>query len=185
MNPLPRKTRRVWDEPGHAHFVTYSCHHRWPLLVRDRSRRWVIDALDQVRRGQDVALWAYVIMPEHVHVVLCPRLAEYEMKSILAGLKRPVSASARAFLEQTKNVSWLERLTVRYRTRTVFRYWQPGGGFDRNVFQERTVPAIIEYVHANPVRRGLVAHPDEWERSSARFWAGRRDVPLLMDEVPV
>ncbi|MCC6359749.1 MAG: hypothetical protein IT450_13470 [Phycisphaerales bacterium] len=42
--------------------------------------------------------------------------------------------------------------------------------------------AILEYIHANPVRRELCATPTDWEWSSARFWEGRRDVPLAMDD---
>ena len=84
MHSPIRETRFAWNESGHAHFVTYSCYRRWPLQARDRSRRWVIDALKRVRREQDVALWAYVIMPEHVHVLLHPRAGDYAMRRILA-----------------------------------------------------------------------------------------------------
>ena len=175
------KTRRAWSEPGHAHFLTYSCFRRLPLLSRERSRRWVLDALAAARRALDVALWAYVIMPEHVHVLLCPRRASYEMRRILVALKRPVSDSAREYLERTENERWLETLSVEYPSRKVFRFWQPGGGFDHNIFREKTVPAVIDYIHANPVRRGLVAQPTDWEWSSARFWEGWPDVPFRMD----
>lgn len=176
-----RKTRKAWDEPGHAHFLTYSCHHRLPLLSRDRSRRWVIEAMETTRRKLDVALWAYVIMPEHVHLLLCPRREQCEMRRILAALKRSVATAAKAFLLQHDEREWLERLTVRYPTREVFRFWQPGGGFDHNIFREKTVAAVVEYIHANPVRRGLVQHPTDWQWSSARFWDGCKDVPLEMD----
>ena len=177
-----RKTRRSWNEPGHAHFLTFSCYQRLPLLSRDRSREWMIAALAAARRELNIALWAYVIMPEHVHVLLCPLDAEYEMRRILAMLKRPVSGAARAYLEQTEQTHWLKRLTVRYPSRTVFRFWQAGGGFDNNIFREKTVPAVIDYIHGNPVRRGLVATPTDWEWSSARFWEGRDDVRLMMDQ---
>lgn len=176
-----RKTRKTWDEPGHAHFLTYSCHRRLPLLSRDRTRRWVIDAMESTRLHHDVALWAYVIMPDHVHVLLCPRRPRYQMRIILAALKRPVATSARAYLAEHRETRWLERLTVRYPTRRVFRFWQPGGGFDRNIFRDRTVAAVVEYIHANPVRRGLAEKPTDWEWSSARDWEGRRDVPLRMN----
>jgi hypothetical protein len=73
MSSPVRKTRRTWNEPGHVHFLTYSCFRRLPLLTRDRTRRWVLESLDSARQSLDLALWAYVIMPEHVHVVLCPR----------------------------------------------------------------------------------------------------------------
>lgn len=152
------------------------------MLTRARTRRWVLDALNATRDSHAVALWAYVIMPEHVHVLLCPRAARYEMRRILAALKRPVSDAARGFLEETQNDQWLNRLSVEYPSRRVFRFWQPGGGFDRNIFHERTLPAVIDYIHANPVRRGLVATPTDWKWSSARFWEGRRDFMLRMDQ---
>ncbi len=181
MHSPIRKTRFAWNESGHAHFVTYSCYRRWPLLGRDRSRRWVIDALKRVRREQDVALWAYVIMPEHVHVLLHPRAGDYAMRRILAGLKRPVAQAAKTHLQATGQTAWLERLTVRYPSRQVFRFWQPGGGFDRNIFREKTVPAVVSYIHENPVRRGLAETSTQWAWSSARFWAGSHDSQLEMD----
>ena len=182
MDPTPRKTRRSWNESGHAHFLTYSCYHRLPLLTRDRTRCWVIDAMKATRREHDLAIWAYVIMPEHVHVLLCPRQANYEMRRILVGLNRPVSDAARRHLERTENDEWLDRLSVEYPSRRVFRFWQPGGGFDRNIFREKTVPAVIDYIHANLVRRGLVEHPTDWPWSSARFWDGWSNVLIRMDD---
>ncbi|MCH8806946.1 MAG: transposase, partial [Planctomycetes bacterium] len=133
MKPLIRKTRRSWNEPGHAHFLTYSCPRRLPLLARDRVRPWVLDALRRTREELDVALWAYVIMPEYVHVLLHPRAARYEMRRILVTLKQPVAKAARIWLEEHQDRDWLERLTVVYPSRRVFRFWQPGGGFDHNV----------------------------------------------------
>lgn len=182
VKPVFRKTRRAWDEPGHAHFLTYSCFGRLPLLSKDRTRRWAIDAMARMRREQDVALWAYVVMPEHVHLLVCPNRPDYEMRRILAGLKRPVADAAKQHLAEIGATRWIERLTVRYPSRIVFRFWESGGGFDHNIFRERTVPAVIDYIHANPVRRELVARVTDWEWSSARFRDGRRDVPLGMDE---
>ena len=182
MKSRPRKTRKSWNEPGHAHYLTYSCYRRLPLLSRDRVRRWVVDALDNMREELDVALWAYVIMPEHVHVLLHPRKTHYEVRRILALLKQPVAKAARRWLEDHQRGAWLERLTVVYPSRRVFRFWQPGGGFDHNVFREKTVSAIVDYIHANPVRRRLAAQPTDWEWSSARFWEGWADVALRVDD---
>ena len=178
----PRKTRVAWNEPGYAHFVTFSCFQRLPLLLRDRTRRWVIASLEETRRKLDVSLWAYVIMPEHVHVLLYPWQANYEMRLILVALKRSVSDAAKRHLERTGNTQWLNRLRVQYPSREVFRFWQPGGGFDHNIFREKNVPSVIEYIHDNPVRRGLVKNPTDWEWSSARFWGGWSDFPIRMDE---
>jgi len=185
VKTLPSKTRRAWDEPGHAHFLTYSCLDRLKLLNSDRGRRWLVEAMDRTRRTHDLAIWAYVIMPEHVHALLHPLHADYAMRRILAALKRPVADAARDHLKLTGDTTWLRRLSVTYPSRTVLRFWQPGGGFDHSIFREKTLETVLEYIHENPVRRGLVQHSTDWEWSSARYWEGQRDVPIRMDHPDV
>lgn len=161
MTPLIRKTRMAWNHPQHAHFLTYSCFRRLPLLIRERTRRWVIDALEGTRQSFQVKLWAYVIMPEHAHVLLYPSQPHYDISKVLVALKRPVSDAARNYLESSHDARWMDRLTVQYPSRRVFRFWQPGGGFDRNIFRDKSISAIINYIENNPVRRGLAATPTE------------------------
>jgi len=185
MSPLRRKQKVTYNVPGHAHFLTYSCFQGLPLLSKDRSRQWVVDVLQQAREKFDFELWAYVIMPEHVHLLIRPRQEQYEMARILAALKRPVAARAKAFLIARNHASWLERLTVREGKDVVFRFWQAGGGHDRNLWNDRPLEEVIEYIHANPVRRGLVERPIDWYWSSARFWAGDTSGPLMLDPLPV
>jgi REP-associated tyrosine transposase len=71
-------------------------------------------------------------------------------------------------------------VTVREGPRIRRRFWQPGGGYDRNITSIEALRAMIDYIHANPVRRGLVARPEDWEWSSARWYAGLRPVKLEM-----
>jgi putative transposase len=66
----------------------------------------------------------------------------------------------------------------------MFHFWQPGGGYDRNIDNAKVAWASVHYIHANPVRRGLVAHPTDWEWSSARWYAESEDVVLAMDACP-
>ncbi len=178
-----RKKRRAVNEAGHAHFLTYSCWKRQPLLAKDRSRGWVIEAMESMRKTQNVAIWAYVIMPEHVHLLVMPREKTYEMRRILAALKSPVSRAAKQFLLERGEQLWLERLTTKHGRRETFRFWQPGGGFDCNLWSENPIENVIDYIHANPVRRGLVSRPTEWIWSSARASLGEKDVPLKIDQV--
>jgi putative transposase len=65
-----------------------------------------------------------------------------------------------------------------------YRFWQRGGGYDRNVTEGETVRQMIEYIHQNPVRRGLVDNAADWVWSSARFYAGEKDVLIAMDPLP-
>lgn len=183
MSTLPRKTRIAWDEPTHAHFLTYSCHERLSLLTRDRSRQWVIDAIEATRTKLNLTLWAYVIMPEHVHVLVRPTHSGALVRRILSSLKHPVARAAHTWLKETCNHEWIARLSIQYPSRTVFRFWQPGGGYDQNIFRDKTLRAVVEYIHMNPVRRGLAAVPTDWVGSSARFWEGHKDVPLQMNRL--
>src|SRR5437879_574136 len=89
-----RKTVKHYDNPGEAHFLTFSCYDRLPLLSKDRTRWWFVEALEEARRKESFDLWAWVIMPEHVHLLIWPRKAVYRMKDILTALKRPVGTKA-------------------------------------------------------------------------------------------
>jgi putative transposase len=96
-----------------------------------------------------------------------------------------VSSRAKAYLLATGNTAWVERLTVKEGQQVVFRFWQTGGGHDHNLWNDRPLWEVIDYIHANPVRRGLVRCPTDWVWSSARFWAGDLSGPLQMDPLVV
>ena len=179
-----RRTRRSINEPGHAHELTFSCHRRWPLLSKDRTRQWFVEALDQARQRWAFELWAYVIMPEHAHILLWPTQPDYEMEHILKAIKLSVSRRATIFLRHNAP-QWLDRLAVRRPDgRIEHRFWEQGGGYDRNVYREDAAWNSVHYLHNNPVRRGLVATPTEWRWSSARWYEGLDDVALAMDNHP-
>jgi putative transposase len=61
------------------------------------------------------------------------------------------------------------------------RFWQRGGGYDRNIVTPKTAYLEIDYIHHNPVRRGLCVHPADWIWSSAADYAGVRSGPLTID----
>src|SRR5207302_1617418 len=125
-------------------------------------------ALEAARLQWQMDLWAYVLMPEHVHLLVYPRRLDASVSGFLGDLKETVGRNAIAHLTQHAP-EWLPRLAVREGSRLRHRFWQPGGGHDRNVVEPATLGAVIAYIHANPVRRGLVERPEDWEWSSARW----------------
>ncbi len=179
-----RKRVKSYNLPGHAHELTFSCFLRQPLLTKDRTRRWFVDALESARRRHQFDIWAYVIMPEHVHVLVWPKQAAYKISRIRTALKAPVHCKAIKYLRQYAP-AFLEKLQDRQPNGDVhYRFWQRGGGYDRNVVEPFTLLQMIEYIHNNPVRRGLVEQPTDWVWSSARFYAGQSNVPIRMDALP-
>jgi putative transposase len=180
---MPYTTKRCvrYNEPGHAHELTFSCYKRLPLLASDRTRLWLAEAIDAAHKRLKFDLWAYAFMPEHVHLLVYPRQPDYEISSILWKIKRPVARQAIYYLAR-RSPGWLTRLTVtRSDGRVERRFWQGGGGYDRNLMEPATVRRVIEYIHGNPVRRGLVERPEEWPWSSASYYAESRSVWLPVD----
>ena len=175
-----QKTRRRYDEAGHARELTFSCYNQYQFLNRDRTRLWFLDELELARQRCSFDLWAYVLMPEHVHLLIYPRGPEFKAGKIAGQIKESVARRAIAHIE-THAPHWLPRITVYEGKRTRRRFWQPGGGYDRNVIDPSTAQKMIDYIHANPVRRGLVALAEEWEWSSARWYAGIRPVRIELD----
>jgi putative transposase len=158
--------RRAFNEPGHAHELTFNCFRRYQFLKAERTCQWLADEIDSARQEHDFALWAYVFMPEHVHLVIYPRQPVYDIRQILKSIKEPVGRKAVSYIKQHAP-GWLPRITVQHGTRTAHRFWQAGGGHDRNLWESELIQVVIEYVHQNPVRRGLVEYAHQWRWSSA------------------
>jgi putative transposase len=178
--PQHRKKVKHYDIPGDAHFLTFSCYRRYQLLSKDRSRLWLIDALKNARTKHGFHLWAWVIMPEHVHLLIWSPGEETKTDKVLASIKKPVGYEAVQYLKQ--HAPWfLEKLTVVNANRTYHRFWQPGAGWDENLYKPLAIHNAIEYIHNNPVRRGLVEKPTDWLWSSARDWAGMGHPHILVD----
>lgn len=115
-------------------------------------------------------LVAFVYMPEHVHLLVYPRLPEPDIGGFLARLKQPFSSEIKGLLREARS-ALLKRLTVRERPgQWCFRFWQEGPGFDRNLFTAEALSASIDYIHNNPVQRKLCKHATDWNWSSARSY---------------
>ena len=176
-----QKTRRRFDQLGQARELVFSCYRRFEFLNRDRTRLWFLEELESARQEWSFDLWAYVLMPQHVHLLIYPRAPQPKAGKIAGQIKEAVARRAIAYLE-THAPHWLPRITVREGQRIRRRFWQPGRGYDRNVVEPSTAHQMVDYIHANPVRRGLVASPEEWEWSSARWYAGIRPVRIEIDD---
>ena len=168
--------------PGHLHFLTFSCLKKQRLLTDDQTCLWLAEALDKARRAEEFDLWAYVFMPEHVHLSVRPRRSEYSMAKILRRIKEPFTHRVvRRWTECDQ--ARLQLITTSLGSRALHCFWQPGGGFDRNLRSIEEIGGVVEYIEFNPVRRGLAKDPTHWAWSSARARAGMADVPLVPDEI--
>jgi len=175
--------RKNHDELGHAHELTFSCYHRFRFLQSDRVCEWFAEAIDIARSELNFSVWAYVFMPEHVHMVVFPKCADTKISEIRGRIKQPVSRKAVSYLRRN-HPDWLERIAEKRKRRTEYHFWLPGGGYDRNIVEPATLSRMIEYIHLNPLRRGLVDRTVDWKWSSAGWLAELKPNCLRPDPIP-
>ncbi|HEX8913735.1 MAG TPA: transposase [Humisphaera sp.] len=177
-----KKLCRRFDDRQHAHELTFSCYRKLPLLAMDATRTWLLEAIDRARATHELALWAFVVMPEHAHVIVFPKRPDYSISAVLKSIKQPVARKAINHLRKHAP-DWLRNLEVRRGDgQVVHQFWEAGGGYDRNVRNVDTLWQMIDYVHLNPVRRGLAKAATDWEWSSARQYAAVDGVRLPVDD---
>ena len=173
-----RKMVRHYEEPQQARFLTFSCYHRSPLFLNDAIKRAFVDHIITVRTELRFRLHAWVIMPEHVHLVLVPLLPNHPVPMILRSLKQPF---ARRVLQRWRTLSAPVLPRIRDAAGRL-HFWQAGPGYDRNIRDEEEYFEKIEYIHANPVTRGLADRTVDYPWSSARWYAGETDAMIDLDE---
>lgn len=177
-----RKTVRHCHEPGHFHEFTFSCFDRKQLLTNDDWREKLARTLDAANAELRFELVAFVFMPEHVHLLTFPLDDIPDFGTYLARVKQPFSKQIKKVLIE-HNSRLLDQLLVQEQPgKTCFRFWQEGPGFDRNIFSKEAIIGSINYIHENPVKRGLCLKATDWKWSSARYYLNdppKQQVPDL------
>ncbi|MEX2286159.1 MAG: hypothetical protein WD648_03655 [Planctomycetaceae bacterium] len=175
--------RKNYNIPGHAHELTFSCYKRFRFLQADRTCYWMVDSINEARRDWQFDLWAYVFMPEHLHMIIWPRQPVYDVAKIRKSIKATPAYRAIRYLEQNAP-NWLPKVTRIRNEKEERLFWQSGGGYDRNITEPATLMKMIDYLHLNPVRRGLVEKASDWKWSSADFYENGVQGVLEIDAIP-
>ena len=131
---------RTW--PNQIFYVTISTLGRKSLFTKQETAGCILESLRFFRQRNEVDLFAYVIMPDHVHLILRP----------IHPLN--ISACVRRFKSYTTHVLGPGPI------------WQTG--FWSEVIEGHLAPQKMRYVHENPVRAGLCVEPESFPWSSAK-----------------
>jgi putative transposase len=162
---MPAGLKRIYSQ-GHLHFITFSCYRRLPLLKAARARDIFVNELGRLRDEMRFHLIGYVVMPEHVHLLLSEP-PQGTPSTVLQKLKLRV---ARKLRKRTRTVSAQQlRLPFAERGEPLRAFWQ-ARFYDFNVYSKGKKQEKLHYMHANPVIRRLVKHPKDWPWSSWSFY---------------
>jgi putative transposase len=150
---MPQRLVR-WQASGLTHFLTFSCSQRLPYLSEPKCCDAVLAALEAARQRFDMRVYAFVLMPEHVHLMV----SEPE---------RGTLAEAMHFLKLSSSKRVRAR---RLELGESGPFWQKRY-YDRNLRSYADFVEKLRYIHRNPVKRGLVQRPEDWEWSSFAHYA--------------
>jgi putative transposase len=138
-----------YHQTRQLHYVTFTCYHRQQCLGSGYARDVFEQTLERIRRWYDFYIVGYVVMPEHVHLLV----SEPERSSLAVALQMLKQVSSRKLHDRTGAKAFWQK-----------RY------YDFNVFSERKRVEKLRYMHRNPVKRGLVENPEDWKWSSYRHY---------------
>jgi putative transposase len=144
---MPSRLQR-FQNSGQNHFITFSCYHHQPRFTTDASRQVFETALERVRTIFDLRVYGYVVMPDHIHLLVSEPILHTladALKSLKQGVSRRLIGDAEHF--------WQKRY------------------YDFNVGNSAQFVVKLQYIHRNPVKAGLCERPEDWEWSSFRHHA--------------
>jgi putative transposase len=142
---MPSSLKR-YQQAGDLHFIAFSCYHRLPYLGHASARELFEHSLETIRLRYGLFVTGYVVMPEHVHLLLSEPLIGTLAKALQA-LKLSVA------VQRPERPFWQRRY------------------YDFNVHSEKKRIEKLRYMHRNPAVRGSVATPEDWKWSSFRHYA--------------
>ncbi len=144
---MPTGLRR-FHKTRQMHFITFSCYRRQPKLGKPHARNIFEQSLGRTQRAYGFCVVGYVVMPEHVHLLVTePETAP--LATALQALKQSVS---RTLALRADEPLWQARY------------------YDFNVWSDKKRVEKLRYMHRNPVVRGLVENPEDWAWSSFRHY---------------
>lgn len=163
-------------EPNTFHYITAVNFDRMKIFKSDKCCEIFIEVLKEIKEKHPFKLVAYVIMPDHVHLIVNP--LECEINKVLMKLK---GKSAKLIIDWLKENSYqtsLEKLAINIKDREYAVWQRDSSAID--LFSHKFLRQKLNYIHLNPIRANLCDHPAKWKWSSYHAY-----LPHKTDEVPI
>ena len=157
-------------EPTHPHFVTCTILHWIPIFTRKESVEIVLSCLKFLQKEQHLKLYAYVILENHLHMVV----QSDDLHKSMESFKKFTAVEILKLLHENNVTNILEQLAFykkAHHKEKTYQVWEEG--YQPKLMQtDSMMIAKIKYIHENPVKRGYVDDAVHWRYSSARDYEG-------------
>ena len=170
----PRIRRRSRNIPHHAHELTFFTYRRAPVLLKPGIAEAFLASVNSARVSLDFDVFAYVVMPEHSHLLVCPRQDVYDMSAILKAVKGPAAKAIFAARPELRP----DRAVKRPGRPTEFRFCQRAAAttatssrpkpFGRLSTTSTQAQSVAAYAKAPPIGSGPARPPMTTSRRLSR-----------------
>ncbi len=167
-------------EGVYLYFVTFTIFDWLPIFINPEPVGIINESLRYCINNKYLSIHAYVIMPNHVHLIVYDSAFDNDrLRKTLTGFRKFTGKKLANYIDNSfaKSLSWAIRsttLTDRFR-----QVWQPGWHAE-GLASEAFLLQKMNYIHENPVRKGYVKRPEHWVHSSAGYWINERE-----GEIPI
>ena len=173
------KTSEIY---GDAIYFTTSTIVKWiPVFIVNDHFNIIIESLNFYRKDKRIKLYAYVIMENHLHLIVAAENLSMVMKAFKSYTSRELIKSVK-----NKNMDWMlnqfSYYKKNYKKESSYQIWQEGF-HPQLITAEKMLMQKIEYIHMNPVLRGYVERPEFWKYSSANYFITGENGVIEIDEL--
>jgi putative transposase len=196
LSGMPRTLHRTYGN-NDLHFLTFSCYQRKPFFSNAALCDQFLASLERVRRRYRLIILGYVVMPEHVHLLVSEPQRE-TLSTVIQALKLSFIRRGGS-IPRSRNTgeTWGTPIWDDPKDKTsghfslvlpevgiAKHFWQ-ARFYDFNVWTERKRIEKLRYIHRNPVKRGLVSSPEQWPWTSFRWYLGGETGPVRINDTDI
>ncbi|MBE2219383.1 MAG: transposase [Ignavibacteria bacterium] len=159
-----RSTYKIYNPEG-VFFITSTIVDWLPVFTSPPYFEILFESIrfSQLKKG--LKLYAYVFLDNHFHLIV----SAHNLSNVIGSVKGYTAKEIIRNLKEDKNETLLEKFRLakrKYKTKSEFQVWQESF-HPQELVSEKIIQQKIDYIHMNPVRRGLVGEPEDWKYSSA------------------
>ena len=166
---MPLRNRSIWNKEGNVYFVTTTVVNFEKIFSLSSSYPSVlVKSLKFLIKEHRAVLFAYVIMPSHIHIIIYLPKGE-SISDFMRDFKKFTSTKVRVMMENDGHFELIDRLRhiIPAGSKQSFKLWENRFD-DLLIYTDKIMRIKVNYIHNNPVKAGLVKEDIKWKYSSAR-----------------
>jgi len=159
-----RSTYKIYNPHG-AFFITSTIVDWLPVFKSRPYFEILVDSIRYSQSAKDLKLYAYVFLDNHFHLIV----SAHNLSNVIGSIKGYTAKEIIRKLKEDRKESLLEKFRqakLKYKIKSEFQIWQESF-HPQELITDRIFEQKVDYIHMNPVRRGLVKEPEDWEYRSA------------------